>query len=117
KAVASLSKGQLAADSTVSSADHALEADKAAKEAERLVTQIRDAISVLVPAEKHLRQEINALHSAVPEAVLAGIQDRFNELHGLLSSYAKYPPLVRYDDQALASAREANLEKGRALQM
>jgi RHS repeat-associated protein len=117
KAVANLSKGQLAADSTASSADHALEADNAAKEAERLVTQIRDAISVLVPAEKQLRQEINALHSAVPETVLAGIQDRFNELHALLSSYTNYPPLVRYDDEALASAREANLEKARALQM
>ena len=85
--------------SSIAVADKWLEADTAAKQTDRLTAEIRDAL-LLLKSEKSLRQEINALHSAVPESALANLQDRFNELHGLLSSFTNYPPIVRYDEEA-----------------
>ena len=101
---------------TTDIADKALAADNAAKEATRLVTQMRDAMQVIT-SEKSLRREINALQGAVPESVLADIQDRFNELHALLSSLPEHPPLERYDDLALDAAKRANAAKEAALRM
>jgi RHS repeat-associated protein len=105
-------KGGLPATS-IGVADKWLEADTAAKQADRLVTEIRDAM-LLLKTEKSLRQEINALHSAVPESLLANLQDRFNELHGLLSSYTNYPPLVRDDEEARNFALRAKIAKDAA---
>jgi RHS repeat-associated protein len=76
------------------------QAEKAAKEAARLVTPARDAKANLAAGEKQLRIEIIALHSAVPESVLNTIQDRFNELHGLLSAVTKHPVVDRHDLEA-----------------
>lgn len=105
-------KGGLPASST-QVADKWLEADTAAKQADRLIAEIRDAM-VILKTEKSLRQEINALHSAVPESLLANLQDRFNELHGLLSSFSNYPPLVRDDEEARNFALRAKIAKDAA---
>jgi RHS repeat-associated protein len=99
--------------SSVEVADKWLEADTAAKQADRLVAEIRDALLIL-NTEKSLRQEINALHSAVPESLLGNLQDRFNELHGLLSSFSNYPPLVRDDDEARNFALKAKIARDAA---
>ncbi|MBA3355002.1 MAG: hypothetical protein H0U18_03505 [Pyrinomonadaceae bacterium] len=63
-------KGQSPASVTTDVADKALEAETAAKEASRLMTHVVDAIPVLEAGKVELRREINALHSAVPQALL-----------------------------------------------
>ena len=98
-------------------ADRSAEADAAAKEAATLVTQVRNSIEVLEAGKNQLRREINAFQSGVPEALVGDIQDEINGLHGLLSSLTQYPQLVRYDDQALDSAKRAATLKDEALRI
>jgi len=97
-------------------ADKLAEANDAAKEAATLITQVRNSIQVLEGGKNQLRREINALQSAVPKALVAEIQDGINGLHGLLSSLTEYQ-LVRYDDQALDSAKRAATYKDEALRI
>jgi hypothetical protein len=80
-------------------------AEAAMREAADLVTRARDAKERIDAGEKPLRREINALQAAVPEAALAQMQDKFNELHALLSAVTTYPPVERFDDQALESVK------------
>jgi RHS repeat-associated protein len=110
-------KGQYPATVTTDVADKSLEADIAVKEATRLVTQVRDSILVLEAGRKQLRREIDGLHGALAEPLPADIQNKFNELQGLLSSITQYPPLVRYDDQAGDSAKVARNCKDEALRI
>ena len=98
-------------------ADKSAEADNAAKEATTLITQARNSIEVLEAGKIQLRREINAFQSAVPEALVADIQDGINGLHGLLSSLTEYPQLVRHDDEALDAAKSAAIYKEEALRI
>ena len=98
-------------------ADRAAEADTAAKEAAALITQVRNSIQVIEAGKIQLRREINAFQSAVPEALAGDIQDEIYGLHGLLSSLTEYPPLVRYDDEALDAAKRAATHKDEALRI
>jgi RHS repeat-associated protein len=109
-------KGQLQANVTVDVADQALKADNASKEATGFMMQIRSSIEKL-EAGKKLHREINALQAAAPEALLANLQDRFNELHALLSALTEYAPPINYDERAQASANRAAADRDEALRV
>lgn len=88
-------------------------AETAARETAALVTRARDAKEKIDAglSGPQLRREINALHGAVPEAALASMQDKFNELHALLSEVTKQPapPVERYDLQAEESLKRVRI--------
>lgn len=110
-------KGQSPAKVSIDAADKELIASNAAKEAADLITPVRDSIKALEAGKKQFNGEINALQSAIPEALVRDIQDRVNDLRGLLSSLTTYPPLVRYDEKALESAKRAALYKDEAVRI
>jgi len=65
---------------------------------------------------KQLRQETQCTPTRRPEPCLR-TQDRFNELHALLSAYTNYLHLLDTTMRPWHPRGEANLEKARAVQM